>query len=791
MSSLDKKLFRELWKIKGQVIAVSSVIACGIAVFISFFSAFLNLELTRDSYYTNYRFHDFSINLEKAPLNSIFKIQNISGVKSASGRITKDVPLSVKGVDELKTGKIISLPKQQNNIIDNIFLDSGRKLYPHETNECLVDSKFFEANKLKLNDFITVTTNGKKQNLKIVGSAKSPEFVYAIRNAAEMIPNPQKFGIVWVNKDWAESSFNLKGFYNELVTEIDDHEKIDTILDSSEKILDSYGIYSKVKRKDQMSNWMLSSELEQLKVSSTITPTIFLAIASVILLIVISRMVKKERTFIGLLKAYGYSNFEISTHYIKFASVIGIVGGVFGVALGQWLSYGIMSMYTQFFSFPELKYKFYPSLSIIGLLISLSCSFISSLFAVSKVMKIAPAEAMKENTSLVVVKTPFEKISFLWNNISFINKIVIRNIWRYPLRSIFTALGVMFSTSMLFLGYFSGDAMKFMMDYQFNKVQKEDLRVSFYIERDKRAFYEASRFPYVKKAEELLVYPFECKNKWYKKQAIVYGVKENSKLYNLIDTSGQKIIIPKNGIFLSDKFARILDVKKGDKITLKPLMGKVTKEKEVIVSGIVQQYLGMGLYMNIDTLSRLLGTSKSINTVLLELEDKSNLAKLSKFLKDVPAISSVDIKKDSVDNFNKTTADSMVATNFILTLFAGVIAISVIYNSTVINLVEREKEIASLQVLGFNESEVGRIIFTENILLSIVGMLLGLPLGHYFCKAMTKAYDTEFFRIPFFISNTTYFLCAGIITFFVLITNTFLKRRIYQINIVDVLKTRE
>lgn len=791
MSSLDKKLFRELWKIKGQVIAVSSVIACGIAVFISFFSAFLNLELTRDSYYTNYRFHDFSISLEKAPLNSIFKIQNISGVKSASGRITKDVPLSVKGVDELKTGKIISLPKQQNNIIDNIFLDTGRKLYSNGTNECLVDSKFFEANKLKLNDFITVTTNGKKQNLKIVGSAKSPEFVYAIRNAAEMIPNPQKFGIVWVNKDWAESSFNLKGFYNELIAEIDDPEKIDTILDSSEKILDSYGIYSKVKRKDQMSNWMLSSELDQLEVSSTITPTIFLAIASVILLIVISRMVKKERTFIGLLKAYGYSNFEISIHYIKFASVIGIIGGFFGVVLGQWLSYGIMSMYTQFFSFPELKYKFYSSLSIIGLLISLGCTFISSLFAISKVVKIAPAEAMKENTSLVVVKTPFEKISFIWNNISFINKIVIRNIWRYPLRSVFTALGVMFSTSMLFLGYFSGDAMKFMMDYQFNKVQKEDLRVSFYIERDKRAFYEASRFPYVKKAEELLVYPFECKNKWYKKQAIIYGVKENSKLYNLIDTSGQKIIIPKNGIFLSDKFARILDVKKGDKITLKPLMGKVTKEKEVMVSGIVQQYLGMGLYMNIDTLSRLLGTSKSINTILLELEDKNNLAKLNKYLKDVPAISSVDIKKDSVDNFNKTTADSMVATNFILTLFAGVIAISVIYNSTVINLVEREKEIASLQVLGFNESEVGKIIFTENILLSIVGMLLGLPLGHYFCKAMTTAYDTEFFRIPFFISNTTYFLCAGIITVFVVITNLFLKRRIYQINIVDVLKTRE
>lgn len=207
---------------------------------------------------------------------------------------------------------------------------------------------------------------------------------------------------------------------------------------------------------------------------------------------------------------------------------------------------------------------------------------------------------MKENTSFVVVNTPFEKIKFFWDNIGFINKVVIRNIWRYPLRSVFTALGVMLSTAILFLGYFSGDSIKFMIDYQFNKVQKEDVKISFYIERDKRAFYESLRFPYVKKAEELLIYPFECKNKWYKKQVVVYGIKNHAQLYNLMDINDNKIELPKEGVFLSDKIAKELDLKKGDKFSLTPLMGKVKNEKEVFVLGIVQQYLGTGIYMNID-----------------------------------------------------------------------------------------------------------------------------------------------------------------------------------------------
>jgi putative ABC transport system permease protein len=793
MLSLDKKLLRELWKIKGQVLAVTSVIACGITMYIAFYSAFLNLELSRDTYYAKYRFHDFSIQMEKAPLNSVFKIQNLPGVRAVSGRVVKDVTVSLKDKDELIIGRIIGLDSRKKSIIDNIHLVSGRLLTPGETNVCLVDDKFLKANKLNTGDFITVTLNGRKQNLKIIGTAMSPEFIYAIRNAFEIIANPEKFGIIWVNDDWIDTAFNMKGFYNEIIGEVYEQDNLDNILDSAGKILDSYGVYSKVKRKDQISNFIINSKIDGIKGASKTVPVIFLMIASVILLIVISRLVKRERTFIGLLKAYGYTNLEISFHYIKFASVIGLIGGLMGIAFGEWLSFGLINIYAQSFTFPELQFKFYTSSAVIGVLISLTCSLISALIAVEGVVKIMPATAMKESiSSLVSVKTPFERIKIVWDNVSFTNKIILRNVWRYPFRSAFTAVGVMLSTTILFLGYFMNDSMGFLVDYQFNKIQKEDIKITFYLERNIKAFYEALRFPNIKKAEPMLLYPFELKNKWHIKQSVIYGLKKQPQLFGLINSDGKEIEAPSYGILLSERIARELDVKKGSKLIIKPLMGKIDTEKEVIVAGTIKLYMGDGAYMNIDTLSNLLGNSTILNSILLKVDSPQDIPELNKIFKDIPAISSVELKKDVIDNFSKNIANSLSSMNVIFTIFAGIIAIAVIYNSTVINITEREREIASLQVLGFTESEVGRIVFNENIWLSLIGMFLGLPAGYLLCKVMTATvYNTDLFRLPFYVSNRTYIICAFTMTFFVFMTNMYMKKRIAKIDLVEVLKTRE
>lgn len=788
MSVLNKKLWRDLWQSKGQVLAVTAVIACGIAVYVAFLSSYRNLVLSRDSYYSAYRFHDFSIQMEKAPETAVFKIKELAGVRNARGRIVKDVPLTVTNQGENKIARLISLPLMSQGIIDGLHLVRGRLLQDSAGDECVVNDKFFEANQLKMGDRIQVTANGRRQSLKIVGTAQSPEYIYTIRNVQEMVPNPNKFGIIWVQQEWAESQLNLRGAINEIVGEVYDSEQLNTLLDQAKELLKPYGIYARVKRENQLSHWYLKSEIDGLAVSATITPAIFLLMAALILVILLSRMVRREQTQIGLLKAYGYSNTQISMHYVKFASILGIIGGLIGEGVGQWMGRGMIQLYIQFYTIPILRYQFYPDLLGNAILISTGCALFSALLVVRSVVNISPATAMRDSPPRTAHKTLLEKIPALWNHVSFTNKIILRNIGRYPMRSGFTVLGVMLSTSIVMMGYFSGDAMNYMLEHQFEKVQREDVRVTFYREQGQNAWLEALRWPGVRRAEPLLMYPFEIKTAWKKKELLITGLPAQGRLFYLLDEDNHHVQLKTRGLTLMKINADELKLRAGDKVTIKPLI-RLEKEHEVVIEQVVQQYVGAGAYMRHDALSRLLGESLAINALLLKLDGP--LAVLNAYLKEIPLVASVEVKQDALDNFNKTIGESMGISMFFLTLFAGVIAIAVIYNSTAINITERSREMASLRVLGYTTAEVGRIIFNENLFLSLLGLAIGLPFGHLMCKSMTAAYTTEVFRFPFYISSQTYWISGLTILGYVVITNVLSRKRIATLDMVEALKSRE
>lgn len=790
MPVLYKKLGRDLWQTKGQVSAVTAVITCGIAIFVAFFACYRNLLLTRDSYYAQYRFYDFSIQLEKAPLSAVFKIADLPGVRAARGRIVKDVSLTVKDQDESKVARLVSLPLRHERVLNGIHLVAGRHFNSAGIDECVVNDRFLAANKLKLGERITVTVNGRRQSLKMVGTAQAPEYIYTIRNAQEMLPNPKKFAIVWVQESWAESHLDLKGAVNEIVGEVFDPSTLKAQLDQMGDMLKPYGVYAKTMRKDQLSNWYLQSELDGLKVSTGITPTIFLVIAALILVILLTRMVRREQMQIGLLKAYGYTNFEISMHYIRYACLVGLMGGLLGYVLGQWMGRGLIGVYVAYYTFPILKYQFYPDLLLWALSISTGCALLSALTVVRSVVNISPATAMRDSPPRSAKRTVLEYLPALWKRLSFTNKIIFRNMSRYPLRSAFTVLGVMLSTAIVIMGYYSSDAMGYMIQHQFEKVQREDIRVTFYLERGVGALYEAMRMPHVRKAEPLLFYPFELRVGWKRKEMLITGLPASPQLYGLLDDKNRRVELGKKGLTLMDIEAKRLGLKVGDRVMLKPLYGRVSKEKEVVVEKIVTQFIGAGAYMHWETLSRLLGETRALNALLLKIEPGSQ-KQVSAYLKDIPAVAAVEVKADALDNFNKTIGESMGISNFFLTLFAGIIAVAVIYNSTAISITERSREMASLRVLGYTTAEVGRIVFNENLMLSLLGLVIGLPAGTWMCMGMSQAYVTDVYRFPFFISNKTYLISTLTILGYVLLSNWLSRKRIAGLDLVEALKSRE
>jgi len=789
MRILDRKLTRNLMRAKGQSVAVAAVIMVGVTTLVTILSAYRGLKLTRDTYYRQYRFADFWVPLERAPARAVRKVEAVPGVLRAEGRIVEEVNLDVPGVELPRKGRLISVPEKGARI-NGVHLVSGQWFSAATTNEVVLSDSFAQANGLGPGDLIHATMNDRKQPLRIVGTGLSPEFVYAIPNTREFVPDASRFGVLWVREDFAEMALGMQEARNEIVGFLDPSADPDAVLDRVEDVLQQYGALTAIERKDQVSNRYLSDEIKGLSVSARITPTIFLGIAAMILTIMIERIVRRERAEIGVLKAFGYSNAAIAAHYVKFALALSLAGALLGTVAGYFLALNLMKVYVQFFHFPILRHRFYPDIFALSLLVSAMAGGLGAAWAVKRAVGIDPAQAMRPEAPRAGHRLFLERIGFVWRRVSFIGKMIFRDIFRYKLRAALTVFGVMMSAAILMLGFFGGDSMDYLLRYQFDVLQREDLRVGLWTERGKAAWYEAMRYPGVRRTEPQLNYPFKLKNGWREKDVLVTGIVPNASMTRLETIDGRPFALPEEGLVITHPIARDLGVGPGSTVIMKPLLGRVEREVEVPVRAVVRQYLGIGAYMDLRALSRTLREPFAMNTLLMQV-DPADQPKLVRFLKDVPAAASVEVKREVQRKAEETMAESMAISNLFIGVFAGVIAFAIIYNSTVISLTERQRELASLRVLGFTLAEVRRIVHGENALLATVGTLLGIPLGLALCKALISAYDTDLYRMPFHVSDATYVKSLLALAAFAFAANLATRRRIARMDLVEVLKERE
>lgn len=791
LSALDKKLLRDLKQFRGQAIAVTGVIFAGIAAFFCFYSAFLNLDLTRRAYYQEYRFADLEIVLERAPLSeALQRVGSLSGIRHVEGRIVKDVNLELPGVNDPQFGRVISLPNLRKNVINDIYLVRGRYFSSDRLNEVIVNERFFQANQLQLGDYIYAVINQRKQPLRIVGTALSPEFVYAIPSANQFIPDDKRFAILWVKRDFAEMAFNMEGGCNNIVALVSDNQELDTLLEKAKKTLDQYGVYAGVKQSEQLSNYFLSNELKGLKTTAIIIAILFLGIAALILLIMMRRMVKQQRIQIGVIKAFGYSDIAVAFHFWKFALIIAIVATTLGIIGGHILGMRLIVLYKEFFQFPLLKFGVYPEIVFLSYLLSMLFAIAGSTGAVIALVRLPPAEAMRPETPITAIATPFEKIAIIWRHLSFTWKVVVRNVLRYRARSIFTVFGVMVATGIIIMGYFSFDSSNELLRYQFTEVQREDMEVRLAKEYGMSAYYAALRFPYTIYAEPMFQYAFEIRSGWRKKNVPVIGIPDKPKLRRFLDKYGNDIRPTARGLILGERLAEFLEVNVGDPVYIKPLSGKIKRTYKVTVTGTVKEYIGLNAYADMRFLTALLDSDTLVNSLLLRVE-KGKEDRLSRWLKGVPAVLSSSIKQNTLQMYYDALVRGMRIMNVFLLYLSGVIAFAIIYNSSTISIMERTRELATLRVMGFTIREVSKIIFYENYLLSLLGLIVGYPFGMLICRLLVFAYETELYEWPYYIQGKTFAISGIFILLFVTIANFISRRRVKRLDLIEALKTRE
>jgi putative ABC transport system permease protein len=582
----------------------------------------------------------------------------------------------------------------------------------------------------------------------------------------------------------------MDGACNNILGTVHDPERLDSILDSAEEILEPYGVFAKTKRENQISNRFLSDEIRGLEVSAKVVPTIFLGIASMVLLVLLNRMVRKERTEIGLIKAYGYANTTVAWHYLKFALILAVIGCIGAFFVGQWLANELIKMYVLFYQFPLLRARVYPDVLARSMGMASAAALVGAVMAAYRAAQIDPAESMRPEAPRHAHRIWLERFTGLWTSLSFTWKMIARNISRSSVRAGLNVFGVMVSSGLVFLGFFSIDAMDFMLEFQFRDTQREDVRISFPIERGRDAYYETQRLDYVRRSEPLLQYPFEIRSRWRTKDALIIGLPRHAQLQKLMDDQFQPVDVGDSGLVMSQRLAEDMGVVVGDMVVLRPLMGKVKEEKAVPVSRVVKQYLGTSAYMNLEALSRVLDEAFVMNAALLAVERGREQA-LNVALNDVPAVSAVEIKQDSYDSLVNTLLKNMKIINWTIIVFSAVIACSVIYNVTAVALAERQRELASLRVLGFTADEVGRIVYHENFMLAFFGLILGMPFGMGVCLWLCSLYDNELYRLPYHIEPRTYVVSIVLTITFVALSNLAVRHKIQTLDMVEVLKSRE
>lgn len=787
MTALDRKLLRDVWQHRGQLLSIGAVVAVGIMVVLTMRGTYESLLEARDTYYREYRLPDMWANLERAPESVRERIAAIPGVATVDTRVSFAATLDIPDVEGIAFGRFISIPDDGRPPLSDLHLRGGR--FPDATgrSEVLVSENFAIANDFVPGDTLRALLNGRQHDLVIVGMAISPEHTYAVP-ADALFPDDARYGIIWMRRSEIGPVFDMDGAFNEVALSFGPGGQFEAIAAEVDRILEPYGGLGAYAREDQPSYQILEGELEQNRTMGTIVPAIFLGIAAFLLNLVLGRMIATQRTEIAVLKSFGYTVGEVRRHYLGFALSAVVIGGIAGVLAGIWLGREMVELYVDAFDFPDLRYQLRWRLVIIALAIGAAAAVMGAFGAVQRAVRLPAAEAMRPETPAGFQPGLLERLG-VGLILPASGRMILRNLERRPVRSIMSAIGVSFSVAILVIGMFMFDGVGYMMDLQFRVIQREDLSVGFFRPLPERVRYDLANLEGVTRVEAYRAVPVRVRAGHRAREAAITGVPDGAELRRIVASNGRVHPLPARGLVISQYLAEQLRVGAGDSVNVEVLEGFRRRDRVQVV-GVVEDFLGVALYMRLDELHALVGGPRRLSGAYLEVEPGAGSA-LDDRLKRLPVIAGVGSPEQALAAFEKQMAEGMMISITFVLGFSMVIAVAVIYNGARISLSERSRELASLRVLGFSRREVAVLLLGEQATITLSAIPLGWLLGYLLAAALTAGVQSETYRIPLVISTRTYLWAAAMTILAALVSGMIVRRQLDRVDLIGVLKTRE
>ncbi len=773
---------------------------------------------TLDNFYDENNVYDISV-ISNVGLteDDLLKLSKIKNVELAINIQEKDTYLEIE--ENNYVVKLIEYNSQMNNV----YIKEGR--LPKNNNEVSVDNALLENNNLKLGDSITI--DGKKYS--IVGNVISPLYFSAERPNSNLgsgkvdyyiyvyngFLDLEAYSNIYITVKGAKKYLTNSDSYKKLINNV--KKDIDLIKDKQQDIRydelysdiietsEMYGIsidesnFIKPKwyiydRLDNTSYKELINASDNLKKIGNIFPIIFFAISVLVSLISMMRMIEEDRVENGTLKSLGYNSFHITLKYVIYSLLATTIGSSVGAIFGSYMIPSVIwNIYKKIFFIPKFIYLLKSDYNALGLWICILCICGTSVIVCIKNLREVPANLMRPKPPKSGKKILLERINFIWKKLKFSDKITIRNIFRYKSRVITTVLGIAGCTSLILAGFGLKDSIKDVTYFQFNNIIKYDKMLmtndsinQIDIEKELLNDDKVENFTNVNTQNIKVLFNDE-------EQEVTMITPDDfnsiSKSISLIDLKTNNVIdnISDNSCIISEKTAKLLDIDVGDKISL---LDNDNNKYDIKVSYIIKNYINQYLYINKNTYNNLFNNYK-INSILISLKDEDKNSKEfdKKYISNGYALTIVD-NDDMKNSMNDMlgSIDSIVA---ILIIAAASLAFVVLYNLSNINISERKREIATLKVLGFYPSEVDKYINRETVLLTILGIGIGLLFGSYLSHFIISTCEPDYIMFDRHVYTLSYFYSLFITVIFTIIVTIVTHFNLKKINMVTSLKNVE
>ena len=788
MKPLNRLLISDAKRMWRQGLAISILLACGVATFVMSMSTMRSLEKSMADYYSDSHFGDVFVSLTRAPNKLANRIQEIPGVARVETRVVQNILLDVPEMSEPASARLVSINPDSKDSLNTVTVLRGRLPNPTGRVEVIASEQFAEAHGFQPGDQLAAIMGGRKEQLHVVGIGMSPEFIYVTQPGLLLTDN-RRYGVLWMPRRQLEAAFNMEGAFNDAVLTLRPRTSVKDIFFRVDQLTKRYGGVGAYDRSDQPSHHRLADEMHQTGSMAFVTPSIFLAVATFLFNLVFSRMIYQQQEQIATLRAFGYRPREIGFYYLKLVVTLVLLGAVIGCLAGLPLSWWMIGQYAHFFRFPTVVYEFAKAEALIASLVAFAAAYAGSFSSIRRASRLPPAVAMRPDAPNADQSSIAERLG-MGVFLSPITRMIVRRLETNRRSTALSVLGMAMGLAVLVLGSFFQDTINYVTEVQFERTQRQDVMLTFYETASPDSQHDAIHLPGVTRAELFRAVPVRLRHRNREHRLELMGLEEQPELFRVLDDNERQVTLPHiQALTISKKLAAILDVDTGDKVDVEVLEGS-RRRLSVPIARVFPDYTTPGAYLNRHELHALMQEGERLSGAFLAV-DPLRIDDLYAHVKETPAVAGILDKNAAHKNFVKTISENTFVMRMVNYIFASIIAFGVIYNCALVTLAERSRDLATLRVMGFTRLEISKVLLGELAIITLLSIPVGLPIGCGFAYFSTLALDTETHRFPFVISRATF---AGAVTVLVIaaIVSSFIVRRMLdKLDLIAVLKVKE